>query len=133
MPSDDERPWTVKAFETIALILVIADLVVSKGFSFDDLIWIPLYLWMILSITRKKSALARSIFTALCLPGLLVALVILLRDSGNLPTIGVVDGMIAVALGLAAAFHLWLIWSTPTSRWLATRHQFEPKPHSEER
>ncbi len=133
MPSKDTQPWTVKAFESLALILLAADLILSEGFSIDDLVWIPLYLWMILSITRKKSALARTIFTTLFVVGWIVAIIIFSDHLGRVAAFSIVEKMVAVALGAATAFHLWLLWSAPTSGWLATRHQAEPEPFSHDR
>ena len=123
MPSQDKRPWTVRAFESLALILLAADLILSEGFSIGDLVWIPLYLWMILSITRKKSALARTIFTLLFVVGWVLAVIIFSSHSGKVPAFSFLEGLVAVALGAATAFHLWLLWSAPTSGWLATRHE----------
>lgn len=133
MPSEGKRPWTVTVFESWAIVLLAADLVLTEGFSFEELIWIPLYLWMILSISRKKSALARTIFTALCAAGWIVMIGILSGQFGQVPPFNLIEILVAVADSAATAFLLWLLWSAPTSAWLATRHHNETNPISYER
>ena len=61
-----ERPHSVATFETLSIIFLAFELAFVSGFTWGDLVWVPLTLWVVLSITRRKSSVARWIFTALC-------------------------------------------------------------------
>ena len=116
----------MRTFETIAIVLLGAELVISEGLSLSDLLWVPLSLWIILSITRKRSQLARTIFTALFGLGYILLLAALLAASGEeLAEVKTNDWLLVLAFSLLAAFKFWLLWCSSTSRWLATRQKLQ--------
>lgn len=45
---------------------------------------------------------------------------------GEMPSLNLVEGLVATAFSAATAFLLWLLWSAPTSVWLATRPRMKP-------
>ena len=111
-----DRPQTVTWFEWLSILVVIAGLNFGEWLRWDALIWVPLSLWIILSISRRGSSIARWIFTALYAIGFLVG------------AYGLATNIIALAdftpaswvLNAASVAQLWLVWSADTSRWLAS-------------
>jgi hypothetical protein len=82
----------------------------------DALIFVPLTLWVILSVSRGRSSVARWIFTAF------YALGFILAAYGFAAKMARVEDITAAAWGLtiASVAQLWLLWSSDTSRWLAS-------------
>ena len=121
-----KRPRSVAAFETLSIICLVLELVFGPGFTWDDLIWAPLMLWIVLSVTRRKSSVARWIFTLLY--GLGVALL------ASIIAVGMVGPSdlkwTGWGLTLVGVVQLAMLWSQGTSRWIASRRfdAMQPQP-----
>ena len=114
-----ERPWTVSVFETLSIVLVGASLIISEGFSIGDLFWTGLYCWLILSISRKRSKIARAIFTALTAVGFIILVTATLTSSrAELAEIETWLWGAAIAMSMIYSAQIWLVWCAPTDRWL---------------
>lgn len=111
-----ERPKIVEYFELGSVALLAIELLVGSGLAWDDVIWVPLMLWLILSITRRKSSLARWILSAVF--GLGASLLILLFVRGVVPL--AVLTWPAWLLLLASIAQFAILWSPVMSRWLAS-------------
>ncbi|HEV2079237.1 MAG TPA: hypothetical protein VGR19_04995 [Allosphingosinicella sp.] len=125
----DQRPQKVVWFEVISILLLIADAFDSVGGrapTWFVMLFVLLMLWLILSISRRRSNVARWIFTVF-----LAAFILLLiydlathrMESGvfNLAEIRVVDWL----LGLGTMLQLWLLSSADTRRWIASKRRAE--------
>ena len=112
-----DRPQTVAWFETLSILVLVADLIFGSGLAWDALRWVPLMLWIIFSISRRQGSIARWIFTGFYAFGFIAG------------AYGLTTGMIeladvtpaAWALTFASILQLWLLWSPDTSRWIASR------------
>jgi hypothetical protein len=113
------RPWTVATFEVLAVAISLLEV------AFSDFFWplillAAIYLWMGLSITRKRSLGATGIFTALTVLNIVVVLVSTvpaMLPSGS-QQIGSLDWPSIVAVPVNV-FQLWLLWNPLTKGWLA--------------
>jgi uncharacterized membrane protein len=112
-----DRPRTVFAFETVSILTIAADLVLASGFSWVDLVWTPLMLWLILSITRRRSRNGRWLFSALYALGLVLLAFFINQGVIQLGSFT----WAAWLLMVAGLLQLVLLWSAPTSRWLEPR------------
>lgn len=114
------RPQTVTWFEWLSTLVVIAELI-SFGSGWLDLAWALLILWIIISISRRRSSIARWIFTAIYVLGYFKGAYDLAADNFGLADIASEEW----ALAVATIVQLWLVWSPGTSRWLASRLEVE--------
>ena len=117
-----ERPLSVTLFETLSVAVLAFEMMFASGFSWEDLIWVPLMLWIILSVTRGKSSTGRWIFSALHVCGFLLMIYLLSR--GLLRHSGITWPALVVTL--ASVPQLILLWSPTTSKWLASRRRSSP-------
>lgn len=123
----DPRPPTVVWLEGLSILLLIAEVITSVEGESRDWLWIvvaPLLLWIILSITRGRSKVARWIYTALTgysLLALLYWLIADLRDAGasNLGDFPFREWAVTFPWLVFWLVELWLLWSPATSRWIA--------------
>jgi hypothetical protein len=108
------RPRVVGRFETLSILMLAADLMFASGVDWSDLFWMPMMLWIILSITRRGSRLARWIFTAMyALGACLIAYFVI---SGLLPLRSMsLAGWVMTIGGMA---ELGLLWSPAMSQWI---------------
>ena len=88
-----------------------------SGFTWGDLVWVPLMLWVVLSITRRKSIVARWIFTVLY--GFGFAIMAYAFFAASLAELSKMEWRIWV-LTAAAVAQLALLWSRGTSQWIAS-------------
>jgi hypothetical protein len=106
-------------FELLSVALLAFGIVLEPGFSWGDVVGVALMLWMVLSITRRRSSSARRLFTSLFALGLLLMAYLMaqrmIHPSRLTGTMGLV--------GLANLLQLALLWSRPTSSWLKGPHQ----------
>lgn len=117
MSEPPPRPPVVTVFEALSVALLVADLLLSPGFELADLLWVGLVLWLVLLVSRRRSRIARWIFTALTAAG--VALLVYFASSRTV-NFGTV-GWSGWALTAAALVQMALLWSPPMSRWIASR------------
>jgi hypothetical protein len=113
------RPWTVTTFEVLAVAISLLEVVFSD-FFWPLILLAAIYLWMALSITRKRSLGATGIFTALTVLNVVVVLVSTvpaMLPSGS-QQIRSFDWPSIVAVPLNV-FQLWLLWNPSTKGWLA--------------
>ena len=111
------RPAAVTAFEGLSIALLILDLIVSPGFDFADLLMAGLILGLVLLVSRRRSRIARWIFTAITAAGF--ALLVYFHSTGAVDVGTVAWSGWALAAG--ALVQIALLWSPPMSRWLASR------------
>lgn len=114
-----DRPQTVTWFEWLGIFVIIAE-VIDTGFHWFALIWAPLMLWIIISISRRRSSGARLIFTSLYALGFIWDIYRLVMHQSELA-----NGPVDWGLAAATMLQLLLVWSPATSRWLASRQQGE--------
>jgi hypothetical protein len=111
-----DRPRTIVWFETLCILEFVADLIFGSGLTWDALVWVPI-LWVVLSISRDASNIARWIFTGL------YAFIF------SVVAYGLVTGMVGLADAtsiawvstIASLLQLWLLWSPETSHWIASK------------
>ena len=113
-------PSTIKAFETLSILILLSQLILS-GITLFDFFWIPIYALLVLSISRRASVLARNIYTVMFALGVAMMGVALIK----LSDIGV-DGkptffqIAAASVGLAAsALQIVLVWLPASQLWFA--------------
>ena len=121
-----ERPHSVAAFETLSVAYLAFELVFVPGFTWHDLVWVPLALWIVLSVTRRKSRVARWIFTALCGSGFAIMVYIFVAGLAELSQVDWAGWV----LSAAAIAQLALLWSQGTSRWIASRSLTTARPEA---
>lgn len=109
-----DRPWVVDWFETLSIV-VLGFEVAFLGVTFDVLFWVPLILWTILSVTRRKSSIARWIFSAIYGAGFVI--IVWLAAAGMLRLADM--EWTGWVLSVASIVQLTLLWSPATSEWLA--------------
>jgi hypothetical protein len=115
-------PWTVATFEVLAVGIALLEVIASDLFL-PLILLAAVYLWLTLSITRKRSLGATGIFTALTV--LNVAAILVSVGATMLPATSLQMAMrsfdwpsfVAVPLNM---FQLWLLWNPLTKEWLAT-------------
>jgi hypothetical protein len=116
------RPWTVTTFEVLAVAIGLLE-VIASDFNLLLVLLAVLYLWLTLSITRKKSLGATGLFTALTIlnVALILGLAIVTMLEATSLEIGLrhFDWTSFIAVPLSV-FQLWLLWNPLTKKWLAT-------------
>lgn len=127
MQADEpQRPNSVAAFETLSLLSLAIDLILVSGFTWADLLWIPLMLWAVLSITRRRSSVARWVFTALYGLGFVIVAYLLATGLAKLSEVEWTGWLLS---GLAIA-QLALLWARTTSDWVSPRGIQSPQPET---
>jgi hypothetical protein len=110
------RPWTVEWFEILSILVVGFD-VAFVHLSWFDLLWDPLILWAVLSVTRRQSNVARWTFSGFYLAGFLIML-----SLGVFGTLRLTDlEWTAWVLSVANIMQIVLLWSPATSEWIGSR------------
>ncbi len=114
-----QRPLTVRAFEALSIATLAFELVLVSGVDWSDLVWLPLMLVLIMSVTRSGSATARWIFSVLC--ALQLAMAFYLFARGSMPPLDVASA--AWIMAGAAMLQLALLWSPAMSHWIASKRE----------
>lgn len=114
--SKPDRPWVVDWFETLSIV-VLGFEVAFLGVTWDDLFWVPLMLWIILAVTRRKSSVARWIFSAIYGAGFVI--IVWLAAAGMLRLAEM--EWTGWVLSVASVVQVTLLWSPATTEWLALR------------
>jgi hypothetical protein len=110
-----DRPLVVDWFETLSIV-VLGFEVAFLGVTWDDLFWVPLLLWNILSVTRRRSSVARWIFSAIYGAGFVIMVWLAAAGMIRLADMEWTGWMLSVA----SIVQLILLWSSATSEWLAS-------------
>ena len=108
------RPKIVGSFETLSIVLLMADVGFTSTVSWTDLLVVPPILWVILSVSRRGSRRARWVLTAFYAVGMGVTAYLAASRLLPIETMNVVGW--AVNLGTVAQFIL--LWSPPMSEWI---------------
>lgn len=114
---DAERPQSVAVFEVLSVAALAFELILVSGFTWDDAISIPIMLWIILSVTRRKSSLARWLFSAFYAFGFIVMAYLFTTGTLEMQSVRWTVWL----LTMLALIQLVLLWAPSTSRWIALR------------
>ncbi|ANY20004.1 hypothetical protein A6F68_01488 [Tsuneonella dongtanensis] len=122
MTENGSPPRNVQLFESISIVVLAWDLIIDSGMTLDDLIWVPLYLWLVLSISRKRSSTARLILTGMFVASLIfVAGILTIAPSEAFSQITARHWTLGLIGWFLGGLQLWLAWSRPTTEWLLGR------------
>jgi hypothetical protein len=113
---EQDRPQVVQWFEILSVFVVAFD-VAFVHLSWLDLLWDPLILWAVLSVTRRKSNLARWLFSAFYGAGFLIIITLFAIGQMRLWDFEWTGWVLSVANVVQIA----LLWSPATSKWVASK------------
>ena len=114
---DTARPQTVATFEVLSVIVLALELILVSGFTWDDAISLPIMLWMIFSVTRQRSGLARWLFSAIYAFGFFVSAYLFADGTLEVQSVRWTIWLFLM-LGI---IQLSLLWAPATSQWIASR------------
>jgi hypothetical protein len=116
------RPWTVATFEVLAVGIGILE-VIASGLFLPLFLLAAFYLWLTLTITRKRSLGATGIFTALTVLNIAAILLTIGAAMFTVTSLQMAvrsfDWLSFAAIPLNM-FQLWLLWNPLTKEWLVT-------------
>ena len=122
-----DRPPTVAWFEWLSILLLIYDCIDT------DLPWLAviayalLMLWIIVAISRRRSRAARWFLTVISAIAYVAILFQLTTGDAEVREAMLGGGDIEWAALVLSLVTLWLLWSRPMSRWIASRPEVGTK------
>lgn len=122
-PTSRQRPKTVVWFEALSILVLVGDIVASVEARYPTwliILFVLLTLWLVLSISRLRSNVARwalTVFLAAFILAFFYDLVAYGNGVFNLAEVPVIDWLV----GLGTMLQLWLLWSADTGRWIVSR------------
>ena len=120
-----DRPLTVAWFEWLSILILIYDCIDNRTVNevpwFAVIAYALVMLWIIVAISRRRSRAARWFLTVISAVAYVAFLFQLTTGDAEVREAMLGGGDIEWAALVLSLVTLWLLWSRPMSRWIASR------------